>query len=256
MVDLHLKGSFADLLFQYCFARTLAERWGYTLRSAPLAFFPNTRRALPGKELKCPHRKWSGDWPFDETRRQPIDESELQVPPNCRLELNGTFRRSELFAERGEAIRQDWFAVSDVPSLRPFGELAICVDHGASAHARLQAREIIALARAVPHTKLSLFTSDPWHPDFENLGPLQPELIVLDGWRSLVEIGAFQKVGISRSHFFWWAAFLGRAREIYLPQNLPDHPSNPVLHPYPGNVAYRDERFIYNWLPPQEVLAS
>jgi len=49
MVEVVYLGNLGNNLFQYCFGRILAEKFGYQLKSDPIAGFPHTKEIVQGK---------------------------------------------------------------------------------------------------------------------------------------------------------------------------------------------------------------
>ncbi len=48
MVEVKYIGRLGNNLFQYCFARILAQGLGYKLKAEPIAGFPNTKKEVEG----------------------------------------------------------------------------------------------------------------------------------------------------------------------------------------------------------------
>jgi hypothetical protein len=214
MVELYFRGHPTDFLFQYCFARSLAEHWGYHLRCAPIPFFPGTYAEVGGEIHLSPQRVWQGDWPHDEARRRHLSIEECWTAPSCRLKLEGAFRQPQLFIHRAKSIREDWLALPNASPLKLSGALAVCADPG---NTGFSPEEITTLLERTNPSQIVFFSRDPLHPSFAIWRELGAELVTVDGWSSLGEIGGFQRIAIAQNHFYWWGAFLSHAREIYLP---------------------------------------
>ena len=102
MISLRCRDNIGNCLFEYCFARILAERFGYRLEAVPLGGFPGTRTPVAGEEVLGPVVVWDGQWPFEAYAGRPIAEAELLQSPGARLVLNGWFQRWEFFRDHAE----------------------------------------------------------------------------------------------------------------------------------------------------------
>ena len=108
MISLRRRDHIGSCLFEFCFARILAERFGYRLEAVPLGGFPGTRTLVAGEDVFGPVALWEGMWPFDGHGGQPLTRAELHESPGARVTVAGSFQRFELFADRREEIRNDW----------------------------------------------------------------------------------------------------------------------------------------------------
>lgn len=96
MVEVRYRGSFGDNLFQYCFGRLLAERWGHQLKALPLPHFPATAESVQSVKYLSPFLSWSG---------MAVEERQLGMllatvrwrVPRGGLVLYGWFQRWEYF---------------------------------------------------------------------------------------------------------------------------------------------------------------
>jgi len=258
-------------LFEYYFARVLAQQFGYRLAAFPMAGFAGTRAEVVGEEVFGPQARWGGNWPFDAHSGRRLDRGELFLAPGQRLTLDGLFQRWELIAEAREEIKEDWLRVDGAGSVRGSGDFAIALRLGAGGgmeegggvdgkegvqwrHGVLSEAEIRRLVRTVEHERLYLVTDVPEHPLVVAVRDLGAEVVsgaVMDDFRC---IHSFQKVALCQSTFHWWAAFLGAAREIYFPRcdrGVWGHPEPAVLAHEPGHygidLRVDEERYIYDW---------
>ena len=108
MISLRRRDHIGSCLFEFCFARILAERFGYRLEAVPLGGFSGTRTRVAGEEVLGPVALWDGMWPFDGHAGRPLTRAELHEPPGARVTLAGSFQHFELIADRREAIRDEW----------------------------------------------------------------------------------------------------------------------------------------------------
>ena len=270
MISLRRRDRLGNCLFEYCFARILAERFGYRLEATPLAGFPGTKTPVAGEEVLGPVVVWNEQWPREAYSGRPLVRAELYQAPEARLVLDGWFQRWEFFREHAAVIRRDWLRLPEPVAARPASEFAIYLRLGADelpvgeaeppedgagfAAGILSEAEIRRLVRTVPHTRLTIITDRPRHPFLESLGDLGAEVFGEGRMADFRAIAAFQKVAICQSTFQWWAAFLGHAREIYFPKC----DRGVWSHPEPARFAYEpphhgidlrvdEERYVYDW---------
>ena len=261
MILLRRRDRLGNWLFQYCFARVLAQRFGYRLEVLPVAGFPGSFAELAGEEVYGPEVRWHGQWPYEAYSGRRLVREEFFQRPGQRLMLDGWFQRFELIAAAREEIRRDWLRVDGTLPVRPSGDLAICLRLGADyaqagslADSILREEEIRRLARCVPHERLYFVTDAPGHPLLAKLGDLGAEVFAGGGLADFRFIQSFQKIAFCQSTFQWWAAFLSEAREIYFP------PCDRGLwsHPEPADLAWQpshwgidlrvdEESYIYDW---------
>lgn len=262
MISLRRRDNIGNCLFEYCFARILAERFGYRLEAVPLGGFPGTRTPVAGEEVLGPVALWDGMWPFEAHSGRPIAWEELHRASGARLTLHGAFQRFDLIADRREDIRNDWLRLDNAEPGRPAGDFAICLRFGGGpgepggmdGHT-YSAEEVWRLVRTVRYERLHFVTDQPAHPLLAVLGELGAEVHLARGIEALRLVRTFQKVAIGQSVLGWWGAFLGEAREIYFPKIDRGRWS----HPEPARFAYEPEhhgidlrvldegRYIYDW---------
>ena len=271
MILLPRRARLGNWLFQYCFARLLAQRFGYCLASLPMPGFPGTLAELHGEEVYAPESRWAGHWPFDGYSWRRLAREEFFQAPGQRLTLAGLFQRFELIAGAREEIRGDWLRVEGALPVRESGDFAICLwlaAGGGMADGRMVDRkegvkwsdgvlteeEIRRLVRTVAHERLYLVTDVPGHPLVAAVRDLGAEVVSGKAMEDFRFIHSFQKVAICQSTFHWWAAFLGAAREVYFPpcdRGVWGHPEPAHLAHEPGHwgidLRVDEGRYIYEW---------
>ena len=60
MILFRRRDRLGNWLFEYCFARVLAQRFGYRLAAMPLPGFPGTFAEVWGEEVYGPEARWEG----------------------------------------------------------------------------------------------------------------------------------------------------------------------------------------------------
>lgn len=260
-----------ESLFQYCLARVLASRWGYRLRALPLVGFSGTFATIKGEEIISPTAAWQGQWPFDAHSGRPIHEGELLIAPMARLALKGEFQRFAFISEVKDLVREEWLRPDETEPMRSSGDFAICLPlHDRTTESEESAadcaddprldsalgeEEVRTLVRRVRHRRLFLLTDRPSHPLITALHDLRPNVISRTKMEEFRFIHSCQKVAISQDVLQWWAAFLGRAREIYFPRIDRGPWSDPApakfFHdPKQHGIDLRvrnEDRWIYDW---------
>src|ERR1700677_2757861 len=108
MIKVVRRGRFAEWLFQFCFAKTLACRFKYRFEGLPVVGIPKTLKGQEGDYILSPLTHIAGQWPFDAYTGRPLLPEELVNPPYSNLTLQGFFQRYDLFAENTYEIREDW----------------------------------------------------------------------------------------------------------------------------------------------------
>lgn len=267
MVRVHRLGQLGDWLWQYAFARALAERFAYELAALPLLQFPSTRDRVRGTEILGPAALWEAHWPRDAYSGRSLERAELVTPPAARVTLRGGFQRFDLISSVRDKVREHWFRLDSPPKPRSSGDFLIClplagcrgvgVRRAAYQLDRAAEQEVRRLAKNVPHRRLFFLTDRPRHPIFAALRDLRGEVQLKDETTSLRFIHSFQRVAICQSSLQWWATFLGSAREIYFPllnRGLWAHPEPPQAAWQPAHfgidVRVDDSRYIYDWQSP------
>ena len=193
--------------------------------------------------------------------------------------LSGAFQRFELVSKWREDIRNSWLPLRKPFAPRQGGDFLVCA--GCDSHmgergrimmdeddyvsvneqvalrrgARLTEAEIRRLVKTVSHTRLHFLVDDPNDPMLERLKDLRGTVHCNGGMEDFRLIHSFQKVAIGQSSFQWWAAFLGKAREIYFPpidRGIWSHPepADLITDPWWWGIDLRvpgDARSIYDW---------
>ncbi len=231
MVEVRYRGSFGDNLFQYCFGRLLAERWGHELTALPLPHFPATAEKVSGRRFLSPFRAWSGMAAEDMQNGILVRGHHLEEPVAARLVLYGWFHRWEYFRGRETDIRR-WLATA--PPEKPAGEgdLAVCLRtrrpeswHEPGIYSgrapqwsqTLPLREkLVPLLQRVPHSRLVLLTDAPHGAEVAALAEFKPVVMPAESIAAWKFLRTCRRMVISVCHpADWWAAWLSGAGEIY-----------------------------------------
>jgi len=254
----------------------MARAWNYELSAVPTLLFPNAG-PLSGKKLISPVSVWEGHWPRDAYSGRAIDPQELAYPPGSKLTLRGSFQRFEYVTDIRDVVKNEWLKLGNPLPTRSSSDFVVCLYlsnylEGIKAIAEstdsfpsendlalkdtaLLEEEIRYLVKNVSHKNLHFVTDRPDHDLFNNLCDLRATVHAQGATCDFLFIHSFQKVAFSQNILYWWAAFLGRAREVYPP------PLDRGLwsYPAPAKFAYDpahygidlqvtgEQHWIYNW---------
>jgi len=275
MVEVRYRGSFAENLFQYCFGRLLAERWGHELCALPLPHFPGTAEPVPGRRFLSPFQAWGGMAAEERQLGTLMRGEKLEQPVQGRLVLFGWFQRWEFYRGHGEKLRR-WLTTAEPEQPADEDDFALCVrkyrpdswqEPGVhSGYAPRWARpvpateDIARLLDRVPHRKLTILTDSPDCAAVEALRDRNPQILQADSFTAWNWLRTCRRMAIVLCHpSDWWAAFLSRASEIYAidPWSY-RHKKSPCSGPYgcgwlSGRPLARPDlhvpgpRYIYEW---------
>jgi len=248
MVEVRYRGSFGDNLFQYCFGRLLAERWGYELSALPLPHFPATAEPVTGRRFLSPFLSWSGMAAEERQLGMLLRDRHMAEPVRGRLVLYGWFQRWEYYRAHQDAVRR-WLAVEAPAHPAEEGDFAIClrtrrpesweepgIHPGKAPRWRkpIPSTELILrLAERVPHRRLVLLTDDPPGEAAAALMHLKPEVRNIDSFASWNWLRTCRRMALTVCHpAEWWAAWLSEAEEIYAVDPWPSHRQPDCQGPY------------------------
>ncbi|MCA9222362.1 MAG: hypothetical protein KDA71_18675 [Planctomycetales bacterium] len=242
MVTVRYRCRTGNQLFQYCFARILAEELGYALDGKPVHGFPSTRQEVKGLAIDQPsilvselfgspaeYRSYPaapGDSPV---RRVPFPEV-LERCRGCRVFVDGFFEYFPYYQPYIERIRSDWIRPATTSTLvRPNADDLVV---------HVRRTDMVGLGWAAPWSyfesllnrvafrQLYVATDAPHDPFHKNLAPYHPIFLsaqhadCADAERWLYEfntIAAFQRIALSSGTFGWWAALLAADADVYVP---------------------------------------
>lgn len=242
MLEAHYVGGMGNQMFQYSWARCLAETIGYQLKAAPIEGFPRTYENVTGKcyseETSClvvmkVFRKDFGEIQADlatngerkiELRRSLCEHYPTLAPyrdkirswfeladPHLDLAACDTRRKVKggFVAEPLEAIDQDDLVLS----VR-LGDFVIPKHR----HRLLSCEYFDIILSSVRYGRLFITSDEIDHPlidEFEKYGPIR--LFQKDRWQTMKFIAKFDKIALSQSTYSWWCGYLSHARQVYFP---------------------------------------
>jgi hypothetical protein len=222
-------------MFQYAWARILAERLGYTLEANPIEGFAATFELRPGKSL-------IGRWirlrkevchPFAKAeftarkrrpflvRRSNLENYQILAPYRDRIRAWYTFEERSMEGMEFRQWHGEWRA-SCFERIEP-GDLVVNVRLGDYLRARLQDRLLLydyfrIILEQRPAERI-LITSDtiehPWLLEFAS--PQTHYLFAKDRWETFSVLKRASAIAISQSTYSWWGGFLSDASDVYFP---------------------------------------
>jgi hypothetical protein len=231
MVEVVYRGVPGDWLFQYCFGRILAERWGVELRTPAIPDFP-AAAGVAGQRYMAPFRCWSGLAVEDRQTSTLVRGAALEQPVAGRLMLYGWFHRWEWYRAHAAEIPK-WLACA--PPVHPAepDDFAVVVRFNAPEAWRertVYSGQPPAWNRAVPSVeaiqrlvervqpaRLVILTDAPQRLRASDFGPLETEVRGLGGFDTWNWLRSCRRMAIPAGHALdWWAAWLSGAEQIFV----------------------------------------
>lgn len=269
MVTIKYLGNLGENLFQYAFARLIAERKNYALDAAPISGFPETYKNVAGKRYIQPDIKWTGTNVTNWQTGELVSEEEFYVEFYAKIRLDGWFQRAEFFSQHLNEVRKIWFAMDGRLAKRPIDEIAICIRFGQGTHWQVQddhhlvsypppiySRPTAAVVREFLGTrnfrKIWFVTDFPGCDFFKYLGDTKFEVYSEGEEQDLRFASSFSNIAFAWTPLDGWAAFLSSAENCWSLCTPPASAfvrSAAALAKIPTVPDYRIDlpNFIYEW---------
>ncbi len=206
-----------NLMFQYCFARMLAEKTGQELVAQPINGFPHTADCVTGQRITSP------------TITVMCSESNpAQFESLCSFSndhgytLKGFFQNFSSYPADRKKIQQ-WFELPQVKDTYSIYandlvlhiRLGDYIQHGIA----LSINYYDLLLQKIKYDRLFIVTATPKHPFIHKFKKYQP--IIVSNKMEILDfqfLKQFSKMVLPASTFSWWAAYLSdHATEVYWP---------------------------------------
>jgi len=209
MIEVRYRARLGNWLFQYCFARILAEELGYQLAAESIPQFAGTFTPVLGKAFEAPV------WECPENAN--LDEILADRTPR-RIVVGGYMQDYRYYRPYREKIRA-WLAL---PPSREQPEPDALVLHVRLGDYRylgwVLAPEYYHLIIARERfSRLYVVTDEPNSPYLETFARYKPTLVAGSAFGSLRFIRAARRIVLAQSTFSWWGAYLSEAERIYFP---------------------------------------
>lgn len=231
MIEIVYRGGIGDRLFQYCFGRTLAERWGMHLKVPALPGFPGAC-GMEGQRFLAPFRCWSGLAVEDRQTSALVRGADMENPVRGRLMLYGWFHRWELYRSGIHELRQ-WLRCPAPAAPAGEGDLVVVMRflgpeawkestiHSGQAPSwgrALPSMEAVRrLADRVQPERIIIVADLPQRVDAAALASHLTEVRGLGGFEMWNFLRSARRIAIPAGHASdWWAAQLSDAQEIYV----------------------------------------
>jgi hypothetical protein len=205
MITLSYVGGFGNTLFQYAYARLLAERNGLWLDAPP-----------PPSELvkTTPHKAGSR---FDApafTVDENTDNLLLCPLPQAHYHLNGFFQKGNWYTPHIAHIKEFLAPANEVMPAHP-DDIVLHLRLGDYPWSKwISAKWYCDILRGKAFRNLYVVATDPQPRYLEALKPWNPIVVKpTDGDWDFIR--SFRRVIMSNSTYCWWAVFFGHARESF-----------------------------------------
>jgi len=210
-------------LFQYCWAREIAEKKGFYLISDPIIGFPETYKTLPGKEV------FENELITGYQLEQQIFNMNEIYNHSGKIRIHGYPQRYEYYAFNKNNIlkwltieNEELYDVPDEDDIVMHVRLSDYVTNRWSAPIEY----FISVLRQEKYKNAYIVTEDPTNPEIQKL--IDFGCILKDNSRfgpvngsiaDFVFLKKAKKIIMSPSTFSWWAAFLSEGI-VYCPCNV------------------------------------
>lgn len=210
-------------LFQYCWAREIAERKGYSLIPDPIVGFPQTYEILPGKEV-FENEFVTGYQP----EQQIFNMDQIYEHPG-KIRVHGYPQRYQYYSFNKDNIlkwltieNEELYDVPDEDDIVMHVRLSDYVPH----RWNVPINYFISILKKEEYKNAYFVTEDPTNPTLREL--IDFGCIIKDNSRfgpvnasiaDFVFLKNAKKIIMSPSTFSWWAAFLSEGI-VYYPYNV------------------------------------
>lgn len=213
MIEVEYRDRLGNNLFQYCFGRILADRFGYALKAPSIPGFPDTYEQHPGSS-------------YDEPEVVITDENlklaELVADRAPRkIIVRGYFQKAAFYREHAAIIRERWLRQEPrgLDKMPKPSEIWVHVRRG----------DYMLWGSALPFSyyesaiqqlgggPVRIVTDDPADPFFRRFKKFKPKFVLGNQMDDFHRLSRARKLVLSQSSFSWWAAFLSEADAIAAP---------------------------------------
>ena len=269
MIEVRYTPKLGESLFQYVFARILAERFGYALMAPPIAGFPGTRDVVDGVRVLAPTIYWTGQSLEASTTRRALPDATLHSPPDAKVVVHGAFQRFEYYEQYADEIKHRYLRGRREVVPRSPDDLVVCIhpepdwkldlkldgeqvmDQDTASEQSLSKAEVKTLVEVSGANQVFILGSAADTVWIEEMGA---EAVLGTPAQHFDWIRSFRQIAISQSATQWWAAYLSHASAIYFPPlnrgtwGKPDRRIDPTEPGFHGiDLRVDDPRYVYGW---------
>ena len=263
MIIVNYKGRMGNNMFQYSLGRILAEEMGYYFHASAVDGFKKTNTTLePTGEIVMapePIRLRGQHLEIDGQRVDIKTFLKRAMGQEVHLE-GGFFQRYEHYKSYKDRIRK-WFEIEDLNVGQTNNDIIIhlrmgdCILDSLAQDPYIMPFEYYDAALNATSFDRLYICSDPHTLDhslfleyMEKFSKYNPELLRGDQMEDFRAIKSFNKIIISQSTYSWWAAFLSKASEIFVPVPEPGAHRHEWSIASPGVALFVDDEESYKYI--------
>jgi hypothetical protein len=236
-------GRLGNSLFQYAYARLLAEHMGYALRVPRINGFDKVTN-IDGEIIKTPEIliKYGNSINHIKDKLETIEQLAKRCE-NKKVEIFGGGVNVDLYKGKWNDIRK-WFS-SKTKTILTNEDLVIHVRLGdflQYKHRTLPIEYYKLAVKTIKHNRLYVCSDSPGHKRLGWFRKIGATIIKKDAIDTFRFIESANKIILSNSSFSWWAAVLSNASEVIMPignvLERRDIWTRCKFAPFPGNAKY------------------
>ena len=244
MIRVVYENRLGNNLFQYCFGRILAEELGLHLEAPHIEVFPNTCDLVEGLKLDDSQIETVGCCAeLGGMNEESVDLKKIIEDPDSKRKaflVSGFFQRYEHFSQYKDRIKK-WLRQDEEKNFYDIGKDDLVVNIRLGDYVGIHYDEDVYYPRMKQTRRRGHLVDYSYYSDVIKISMPKRVFIVTEETeneivkklkgligdkcvvvsQSPVEdfkfIKMFNKICMSKSTFCWWAAFLSKAEEIYMP---------------------------------------
>lgn len=212
------RGRIGNTIFQYVFARLLAEKNGFFLETGfPYQKILRTTEHKKGKFFSSPIKVIADLPPYNTEYLQDykIDQILNQKLDDCKYIIDGFFENSELYYEYEDLIKSFFVPVEFEKNMT---DIALCLRLGDFSELKkiLHPDYYLSVLEEEVFDKIYIIGSEEGEPYLDVFKKYNTIVIPTNSEKDFPFIRQFNKIICSNSTYCWWAAFLSEAEHIYI----------------------------------------
>jgi len=213
MIKVDYLSRLGNNLFQYCFGRILAEKYGFLLEADPIKGFENTNEKVIGKDYSKNGVIEINDWTKN------LDKL-INNLPKKKIVVKGWFQKYKFYKNYKKEVKQ-WLKIDckGLPKVSK-NDLVVHIRRGDYVELgfALSFDFYTKCLNQTKYHKLYVCTDEPNdHFIKKFIKENNAELFHGSVLEDFCFMKKFNKIIMSASTFCWWAAYLSDANEIFFP---------------------------------------